>query len=432
MNKDIKAGLIAAILLYTQSLLAANNAGLDINDASVLFPNNGKHLPVPLLTLDQTSIIDPNIFKAVQTKAKEIGISAPSTAAFDRPTDWSVRAFRVDPCAPEEHGKSLEPCLYELRLIAQPTARFSAADSGLHLIYKIAAGKPNADDKLLEDLLALKRESETLSSQSTNGEALGVHPILQKAVKDKRQDIPALFATFVKTHAKAAKLSKVTMMGLRSGSPTDWIFFGGDIIDGRWTMTPVPNLKARATHFVELNTQDETKPFKGLSIESSLALDNFFNATVESNNTRIDTLAQTAFALENPALSHRNNSDCISCHTATSVRLSTDYSFPEIVDGTTAMIPKGITAFPALGTVQNHPLHWNLRAFGYFGLQPTVSMRTVNEAAQAVAEINTILGLTPPAKDCSQKQTEINSCLIKGTLEIGTVESTADCLKLCE
>lgn len=424
---------LVSILLNLSSVARAAS-GLDINDVAVLFPNNGQHKPVPYLSLDNAELVSSSVMRTVLAEAIAIGIGPPQTSPIDQPADWSVRAFRVDPCAPEEHGKSIEPCLYELRLIAQPTARFSPADSSLHLIYKIASGKPQADDPMLKALLKLKTEAERLSGLSSSGQPLGVHPILGPAVKGKRSDIPALFAEFLQTHARHSKLSHLTMMGLRGGSPTDWIFFGGDIVDGKWVRKAIPNQQKTQSrlHFVELNVTAGPESFKGIALDPKLSLAPFFNQTIEENTLQLDALAESAFTLENPALSDRNNADCVSCHTATSARLSTDYTFPTSLPGVSAKSPVGITAFPALGTVQNHPLHWNLRAFGYFGLVPTVSMRTVHEAADSAAQLNAILGLKAPGPDCSSVSEAVMQCLISGTLEPGTVKDSATCMSLCD
>ncbi|RZA24734.1 MAG: hypothetical protein EOP10_09005 [Proteobacteria bacterium] len=423
---------LLSTLLASSTLWAAT--GFDINDVAVLFPNDGLHKPIPYISLDEAALIDPKILTAVLDRAAAIGIKAPQTTAMAKPADFSIRAFRIDPCAPEEHGLSSEPCLFELRLIAQPTARFSPADTTLHLIYKLGSGKPTAQNPVLIDLQKLKIESETVSRLSTNGFPLGVHPVLAASAKTKRTNIPLLFANFVRKYARVEALSKVTMMGLRNGSPTNWIFFGGDIIDGKWLSTPVPNRKLirSQNNFVELNVNEGAESFKGTAVDGKLSLDQFFNQTPDDVTSDLNAIAETAFTLENPDLTNRNTVDCVSCHAATSMRLATDFVFPTEVEGVMSRVPKGITAFPAMGTVQNHPLHWNLRAFGYFGLTPTVSLRAVHEAADSAEQINTILGLTAPGSDCSAVYKDVLQCFVTGTLEPWTVNGETNCLAKCE
>lgn len=427
----LKLTLIILAGFALQTTLANAKPGLDINDATVLFPNDTAHKPVPYLDLSNSILIDPNVVRQVIAQAILFELSAPQTAKIDTPQDWSVRGFRVDPCAPEEHGKGSEPCIFELRLIAQPLGRFSPADSAMHVIYRIASGRPAADNKLLQDLFQLKTDAENLSQSTSTGKALGIHPILDAALKANNSAIPQLFKDFLLKYAHKSRLSKLTMMGLRKGSPTDWVFFGGDIdSSGKWVLTNVPNRKNAA--FTELNLQDNASPFKGSPIDPNFAMDSFFNQIEEFSPQDIDIIATRAFTLENPALSDRNKSDCLSCHTATTARLATEFEFPNFINGITSKPPAGITAFPALGTIQNHPLHWNLRAFGYFGLQATLNMRTLNEAAVAAADLNSILGLENPGIDCSAKSEEVMQCLIDGTINPNTVDDTQTCLLRCK
>ncbi|RYZ72470.1 MAG: hypothetical protein EOP09_03160 [Proteobacteria bacterium] len=423
---------LLSTLLMSSKLFAAS--GFDVNDVAVLFPNDGLHKPIPYISLDEPTLIDPKVLTAILERAASIGIKAPQTTAMAKPADFSVRAYRIDPCAPEEHGQSNEPCLFELRLIAQPTARFSPADTTLHLIYKLGTGKPTAQNQVLIDLQRLKSESENLSGLTTNGTPLGIHPLLSASAKSKRTNTPLLFANFVRKYARTEALCQVTMMGLRNGNPTNWIFFGGHLVDGQWISKPVPNRKRLLVqdNFVELNVTDGTQSFKGAAIDGKLSLDQFFNQSPEGVANNLNAIAETALTLENPALTDRNTVDCVSCHAATSMRLAPDFVFPSEVGGVMASVPRGITAFPAMGTVQNHPLHWNLRAFGYFGLTPTVSLRTVHEAADSAKEFNSILGLPSPGPNCEAVYTDVLQCFLSGTLQPWTVSAETNCLAKCQ
>jgi len=438
--------LITLTVLSGELSAADGPIGLDINDASILFPIDGSKKPVPFLGLDDPSLLSNDIFRAVLARATELGIKAPQTSSILNPADWNIVGFRYDPCAPEDHGISpsngrtdarkpraaAAGCLTELRLIAQPRARFSPADSSLHLIYKLKAGQPLASDPILLDLVQLKRDTEALAGLSTAGSPLGVHPALALAVKDKRSDIPALYSAFLKKHATVDRLSKVTMMGLAQGVPTDWIFFGGDVDAGRWHNTAIPNLVESSNTAMELIIQGPSKNFKAQPTKSELSLASFFNSSDVEVHSQLTSLDHTIHTLENPRLSNRNTVDCISCHTSTTVRLSGDFPFASLVQGLTAPIPTGITAFPAPASLPSHPLHWNLRAFGYFGLVPTVSMRTVHEAASAVETINTLLNLPAPGPDCSAEIEAVMSCFVGSSGVFATTASSEDCLSTCQ
>ncbi len=431
--RNVWKGLLTTLALHLVASPSFGATGLDINDVAVLFPNDSAHKPVPNINLANSSLVNPKTLASVLARATELGISPAPTSSIKNGSDWSIRGFRVDPCAPEVHGASIEPCLFELRLIAQPNAFFSPADNAMHLIYKIKAGKPSADEPLLLDLLQLKRESEDLMKETTTGQALNTHPLLLSAMKAKRSDVPALFSNFLLKYAHKRDLSKITMMGLRNGSPTDWIFFGGDLNDGVWKAGPIPNHSSRSqTPFVELSVTEGAKSFKGAIQDQSLALQSVFNGEPETLPARVAEVSETVFKLENPSFSDRNTVDCVSCHAATTTRMVSEPSFPVSLSGVSREIPKGITAFPAMGTIQNHPLHWNLRAFGYFGLQASFNFRTIHEAAESAVQINEILGLSNPSFDCQAKADEVFQCLIQGTLQPNGAETTASCLARCE
>lgn len=95
----------------------------------------------------------------------------------------------------------------------------------------------------------------------------------------------------------------------------------------------------------------------------------------------------------NPEMSHFFTTDCISCHSESSLRHlrlngeSTDFAFkmPDGISGVDPeMLPVTDPRFPT----------WNVRNFGWgfktFGenMVPTVTMRTANEAAESAQFIN--------------------------------------------
>jgi hypothetical protein len=182
---------------------------------------------------------------------------------------------------------------------------------------------------------------------------------------------------------------------------------------------------------VELVIAGASKTFKGTAIDKDLSLAPFFGGPETDLGTFIAATDKVIHTLENPSLSDRNTADCLSCHAATGVRLSGEYGFSFKVDGVSASVPRGITGFPAPGALPNHPLDWNLRSFGYFGLVPTVSMRTVNEGAGAAELINKIMNRSPTGPDCSLVIDQVMSCFVQSSTQFGTVSTAEDCLALC-
>lgn len=422
------------LIAFTQAHAARKEMGFDINDVAVLFPLDSDDQPVPEIKLNgknqRGQLVPSTVFSDLLRTATDAWISAPSNAAIMALDDWSIVGFRYDPCAPPNDIRD-RSCIRELRLVAQPIGSFGPADSALHLVYKVGEGLPVADDELLVALLRLKKQSEKLLSMSTAGLPLGTHPLLATAVAQENKSVPQLFKAFIETYAKGAQLHKLTMMGLRDGSPIDWKFLGGNIENGRWIQGSIPNMAEGDSLAIELNLGGGAEVFTPVTADTSLSTEDFFNSNPDGVEGRMTTLDKAVHALENPSLSNRNTVDCVSCHTATSIRLDRNFKFSPFIAGLTAKVPMRITAFPAPQMLQAHPTHWNLRALGYFGSSATLSMRTVNEAARSAEKLNTILGLQAPGRDCSLVEQSVMSCFVESSHLFGTVTSSADCLKAC-
>ncbi|RYZ52998.1 MAG: hypothetical protein EOP07_18640 [Proteobacteria bacterium] len=379
-----------------------------------------------------TNLVPTGIFSDLTTVATQEWISAPAGAGIMKIEAWYLVGFRYDPCAPSNDLKD-RSCIRELRLIAQPKTQFGPADSALHLVYKLGEGMPGYSDGVLKDLVNLKRQGEAQLGITTGGLPLNVHPLLSKAVSVKNTNVPELFKAFVLKYANANKLHKLTMMGLRDGSPLDWLFIGGNIEKGRWVQTSVPNIsKGVPNSFVELNLGGNFEVFTPVTETKTLSTEDFFNTNPQGVESKMDILNEAVHRLENPALSNRNTADCVSCHTATTIRIERNFKFLPSMPGLTAKVPDRITAFPAPQMLQNHPTHWNLRALGYFGILATISMRTVNESAHVAEMVNDVLGFEGPGRDCSAVQEAVMACFVNSSRLFGTVTPTEECLKTCK
>lgn len=419
-------GLAYLLMLDSPGTSASRARGFDVNDVTVLLPLDEKDQPFPSIELD-SALVSDGVFSSLMIEATEQWISAPAGSSILKREGWRLVGFRYDPCAPTDtQGEDI--CVQELRLVAQSMGSFGPSDSSLHLIYRIDLGLPHAEDALLAELFALKDRG----SEFTAGEPLSVHPLLQKAMTEGDDATASAFASFVRRHAKASRLQKLTMMGLRDGSPIDWIFLGGKIEGGRWTPMTVPNLGNGGRTFVELNLGGGAEVFSPRSTDLSLSMENFFNHNVEGVNANLEGLDRGSHTIENPGLSNRLTVDCVSCHSATSVRLTGQFSFSPFIKDLTASVPLRITGFPGPQMLTSHPAHWNLRALGYFGLQASITMRTVHESARVAEQLNEIMGLTPPGRDCSQVEREVMACFVNSSRLFGTVLPKESCLKSCQ
>ncbi|RYZ91282.1 MAG: hypothetical protein EOP04_01070, partial [Proteobacteria bacterium] len=373
MQRLIEITVLVHILFFSgYGRASESKAGVDVNDVAVLFPLDSNQRLFPDVTLaggaEFTALLSATQLSELLVSADRLGVKSPAgTSTFNQLKDWSVVAFRYDPCAPADHSlPETQDCLQELRLVAQPYSSVGLSDSAMHLIYQMAAGKPSIDDPVMADLVDLKLKAEEITAMTSSGKALGVHPLLSAALAQDRPEVGKLFAAFLSKYAKPERLTKLTMMGLKEGSQTHWIFFGGDIIDGHWKSSDIPNLSNNPEQFVELNLNG-TEIFHPVPDTIPSSTFGFFHRELLAPG-EFQIIKNVVHDLENPAIFNRNNSDCLSCHSATSLRVNPNTRSPLYIEGKTATAPKGITAYPMPGILQRHHLHWNMRALGYFGL----------------------------------------------------------------
>jgi hypothetical protein len=424
-------GLMVSFALT--SLAHAQSSGLDINDVAVLLPLDTQKQAFPKIALSgEQPLLTKATLDEVLAAGAALGVKLPAgTTSFTQLEDYIITSFRYDPCAPKDHmGPEVSDCLAEVRLIAQPFDSFGPSDTALHLIYQVGDSAPKAGDEVLADLFRIKARAEEILKMSSSGIPLNVHPLLSAAMKAGNIEVGALYEAFIRKHARPGNLKKVTMMGL--GAQTHWIFFGGNVTDGKWVQDQIPNQSDNTKMAVELdlNSSDLFIPAPQDILSSTFG---FFRRELLQEG-QIDIIRSQVHKIENPSLTNRNNSDCLSCHTATSLHTNSAAIVPVYIEGLSADAPKGITAYPAQGLLQRHRFHWNLRAFGYFGSLPALSMHTVNEAGRSAAKINEILARKNPGRDCSAVQKQIVSCFFKalpGVGPKGPIDNSAKCMDTC-
>jgi hypothetical protein len=432
----VKSLAISLMLFQSIGALAAEaTSGLDINDVSVLFPLDSSKKAFPNMTLEgktpAENLVVTEQFNQALAAAEGLGIKAPNgTESISKLSDWIILGFRYDPCAPKDHaGPDISDCMPELRLIAQPSDKFGPSDSAIHLIYSLGESAPLPGDKALAEIFSAKAKAEALTKLTTSGLPLGVHPLLLNAVTTGNTEVGEIYANVIRHLAKPENLKKITMMGLAAGSQTHWIFFGGNIEKGVWVQENIPNLQDDPKKSVELNLNSD-KIFFPAPLDILTSTYGFFHREFLVAD-QYDILKVELHRLADPSVTNRNNSDCLSCHSATSLQVNVRPA--QYLEGVTALAPKGITAYPAPTLLQKHRLNWNLRAFGYFGILPTLSLHTVNESGRSAAKVNEILGRVNPGRDCSAVQKEVISCFINTSANpSANGPDTEACLKTCE
>jgi hypothetical protein len=401
------------------------DSAFDVDDVSILFPLKGK-APYPEIRVsgiaapgqDQApadqQLWSLDLWNQVLAEAKKRGIASGvggNNDFFSLRGLWHIVGLRFDPCAPgfddavlnspqvpaEQRGK----CIIQLRLIAQPfTDSTSSSDFTAHLVYNLGAVPKSqlATNQVVQGatkMLGQIKDASTRARASTAGHTLGVHPGLAAESKSGGSEIAGLVTTLIKTFANSPSRA-IAFMGLQNGGPEPWTFFAGSVANGVFTPTPLP------THGQMQQTLSFLDP-NGPVLQRSqfpVSTATLFNA--DADKLTADQRA-LAFKVENPKQQHFFNTDCISCHSSSS-RIS-DLGLGDKAEISARLpVPANITGYVAKTESQDDV--WNVRNFGYFGQQPTVSGRTAAETVAVVQWLNQNVrapgaGINGPGRDCS-------------------------------
>ena len=433
--------LVSALGIGISSRVQAGSAdaaadGLGVNDISFLWPLPQTPDDISkLISVDEKNISGPgeiwptNLFQLVLNSAvapEQSIVSSSGEVMFirfppglDKSTVWKIAGIRIDPSAPgcdESLIKSVGS-MPQIRLVVQPVTVESGEvrvhDFAAHLAFDFvtsgltrgADGKliPAVPDKvafkaIVNDLVALKKQLQE-KGVATDG-SLGVHPgFLNSSV-----DLTSLLREFLKKHLRPERLNNVAFMGVRRPEP--WIFFiMSKDAAGAFRIRPQSSLKgATAQMFFHLDRQKVVpEPFNrtfgamGVSTAPLLRepkpaqLDDAATSDAIASIGRAPKLREIPDIIANPRFSHVLNTDCVSCHTESTLRqeLSLAPADPPFAfvrpAGFTGVKPE---ALPSPGPFAT----WNVRNFGwgvvFNAAKATVTMRVANEAAESAAFIN--------------------------------------------
>ena len=87
--------------------------------------------------------------------------------------------------------------------------------------------------------------------------------------------------------------------------------------------------------------------------------------------------------------------------------------------------PAGVTGYADVGALRLNP--WSVRNFGYFGRDPAVAIRTVNETVSVANATNRLLGLANPSKLVCDNA-KLWDCLLRGGAAGKSSAETAVCM----
>ncbi|MDQ3623562.1 MAG: hypothetical protein M3463_13905 [Verrucomicrobiota bacterium] len=435
---------MAALSLLATALALSPRAGaqnpattFDVNDVSFLFPvptNRAEAdacISITEKIADGANLWPADIFKQTMDVAKGTRVrfgprattmQVSDPAMFEEAKMWKVAGIRVHPSALGVHEGALREFgeIPTLRLVVQPvTVRgendVEVHDVAAHVVFNFMTllpdGKPGPDrprfGALVEDLKKLK----ALGGAGTA--KLGVHPAIKKpGFRDGLVDL-------LKEHVKAPQVFAVSFMGI--DDPEPWIFFpmrkeGGTFVQGdvKGGFSPQTKLqlfgpRASADKVVPV---PKPNPATGEGLSTAALFKrgalSTLGAQLLPGATRLDlaalTIRDVPDRIANTALHHNFNTDCVSCHTETTLR-----NRIKPATGSSAVAYQHPANISKVDPVVLPVDEWNVRNFGWGPergeFKPTISQRAANEAADSAAFINKVyLAQTPAERPAGQAE----------------------------
>lgn len=354
--------------------LAALDAGIavDLTDVAILAPLPGLW-PASHEVGDGRALLPPAV-------VEQLGDIVAGDANASTYATLRVVSLRLEPCF-RAVGASDGSCERQVRFVLQPVIVDSAGaqptttlDAAVHVIYTLP------DDAFAQLVRGIVELRPALAATGP----LGVHPVLAA------EGVAGPFARALeqRVFASAAKgrLARVTFMGVR-GRGNEWQLGGVRIAeDGAITPLPIPSSGARLQSIVlQRGAQTFVKsisPQTAGSDDVSLLFDSL-SAGVASPD-QIGAALHAANRIENPNLRTSEDTDCATCHTIASSRMWGEKTFGQHVDADRFAAPGfDLTSKSAALTAD----FGVLRALGYFGSEPVISPRAVNDTARAAQAI---------------------------------------------
>jgi hypothetical protein len=409
-------------------------ATLDVADVAYLWPVPKSPADVDSLITCSTPTADgspllpqpafDSILEAVASTAIPDGAGRPIKITFDsffadrlkQPATWKIVGFRFDP-ETIGHPETLASfgVMPQLRLIAQPVTvdngRVNVHDLAAHLVFGYFTGPApfKADQAKLAEMIKDLGDLKAASPAPTAG-PLGVHP----GLKTRDAAFAAMVKTFIAKWTAPSKgpLAAISFMGL--DTPEPWIFFAlKPAAGGRFVPAAQPTLGGSHAQMISFRSGDAEILPRSTGVNTGAAGKIVSTAPLFDGGLTANLDAPAAAGLPqvlrkdipnyiaNPKFGHVFNTDCVSCHTETTRREQLSLSGHA---GTFGYVrPDGISGVDPAVVPRNG---WNVRNFGWFRQDATITLRAANEIADSVAAIRR-LGAAPAAPPSGAAQAQL-------------------------
>ena len=397
---------------------------LNANDVSFLWPLPTKPDDVKqLIAADSTvgevsSTLWPNdVFQQVIAKVpgvapvgeEKLKVRFPPDAQIEKLNTWKVAGIRIDPSAPGCDSRLITAVgsTPQVRLILQPVTIGQSGvrvhDFAAHLAFDFTKSRvsqsptgqvipavPDTDAfrTIVAELVALKQ---ALHEKGISTEvAMGVHP----GFSDSNVGLTERIRKLLVNHLRPERLNNVAFMGVRRPEP--WVLMilqrtpqGFEVVPQR-VSAGSPASMFKVPKSVVPPPSPQTFGAFGVSTASLLRgttqLDENATTDIVPGIGRAPKIGEIPDIVANPRLASVLNTDCVSCHTESSLRRTMQLpASPEF-----AFVPP--QGFAGIRSEVVADGIWNVRNYGW-GVDggrtmPTIAMRTANEAAESAEFIN--------------------------------------------
>lgn len=360
---------------------------LDLHDVSVLYPlpdmNSWDDLLAPSRA---TNLLPYDVFDKIPFL-----INRPNDLTY--PT-MRVVGVRIDPCFMERLGPLR--CEHQIRFIWQPLEKTdtgtTTVDASVHVFFRL---ENSEFFELLKKLKTLKSDYQKAAPEFRKN-PLGVHPLLQKfGLKSTYANkLNKLFLNAIENK----NLRRITFMKLK-GVNDIWIFGGFETNNDQLVEMKIPRLDgATQQDFINrMAMRPNPTKFRG-GIFPSFEPEDLFNVIAKDSfnldGTSEEELRKTIRMIadiEHPQRSNPATVDCATCHLANTMRAWVNINFAQMnLDAEYAKVSYKNENFNLSNQSLNQGQTNILRLFGYFGENPFISLRTINESAEVIRFIESM------------------------------------------
>jgi len=361
---------LAATLAACSAAEPTPPPALGMNDVSVLVPLDVAAGWLPADASGARGVLLP---KAAFEAVPKFGVTAPEGIEYPR---MRVVAARFDGCF-RYPGKP--DCEAQIRLVFQPLHDDgSARDSALHVFYRLEDG---AFREVVKALRSLRKEAPEASVE----DALRVHPAL--AAQGANGRYATELRALILAHAGEANLIRETFFLRAPPKQETWFFGGVAPKEGKYKALDIVGVGASNQRVIRPVTAGgylydvlpaPTEPEDGNALLDSAKLDGL------PDEAR--TAAYASYVrLQNPKNYGPDDLPCAGCHVATVVTTHLEARWPALATAAAADRFASPRNLSLTGGSAEQPS--SLRAFGWFGREPMIAHRIVNETAEVLDDL---------------------------------------------